>query len=111
MPEHGSDLYASVKKRFSDFPNVTVTQGRVPDTLAKVAPEKIAFMHLDINNAEAEVGVLNALFDRMVPGAMIVLDDYGWLYYRDQKLAHDAWFEKRGYEVLELPTGQGLLIK
>ena len=38
------------------------------------------------------------------------LDDYGLLGYRVQKLAEDPWLEKRGYRVLELPTGQGLLV-
>ena len=49
--------------------------------------------------------------DRMVPGAVLILDDYGWLAYRAQKLAEDPWFAKYGYRVLEMPTGQGLLIK
>lgn len=111
MPEHSKQLYASVKKRFSDFNNVTVTQGRVPEVLAEVAPKKIAFMHLDMNNAEAEIGALEVLFERMVPGAVLILDDYGWLGYRAQKLAEDPWLAKYGYRVLELPTGQGLLVK
>ncbi|GAA4417574.1 class I SAM-dependent methyltransferase [Acidovorax lacteus] len=111
MPEHSKELYGQVKARFSGFPNVTVTQGRVPDVLEQVAPQKIAFMHLDMNNAEAEIGALEVLFDRMVPGAILVLDDYGWLGYRAQKLAEDPWFAKRGYHVLEMPTGQGLVIK
>ena len=111
MPEHSKQLYASVKKRFSDFDNVTVTQGKVPEVLAEVAPKKIAFMHLDMNNAEAEIGALEVLFERMVPGAVLILDDYGWLGYRAQKLAEDPWLAKYGYRVLELPTGQGLLVK
>lgn len=111
MPEHSKTLFDQVRNRFSDLSNVVVTQGRVPDSFAEAAPEKIAFMHLDLNNADAEVGALEVLFDRMVPGAILVLDDYGWLGYRAQKLAEDPWFEKRGYRVLELPTGQGLLIK
>lgn len=111
MPEHSKQLYAEVKARFSDVPNVTVTQGKVPDVLAGVAPEKIAFMHLDLNNAEAEIGALEILWDRMLPGAVLVLDDYGWRGYREQKLAEDPWFSMRGYKVLELPTGQGLVIK
>ncbi|GAB2546500.1 class I SAM-dependent methyltransferase [Simplicispira piscis] len=111
MPEHSKELYASVKKRFDSFANVTVTQGKVPDILSAISPKKIAFMHLDMNNADAEIGALEGLFDRMVPGAVLILDDYGWLGYRAQKLAEDPWFEKRGYRVLELPTGQGLLIK
>ena len=100
-----------MKERFSGFDNVTVTQGRVPEILAEVAPQKIAFMHLDMNNADAEVGALEVLFDRMVPGAVLILDDYGWLAYRAQKLAEDPWFAKYGYRVLEMPTGQGMLIK
>lgn len=111
MPEHSVTLFEQVKQRFADLPNVIVTQGRVPDSFAQAAPDKIAFMHLDLNNADAEIGALEVLFDRMVPGAMMVLDDYGWLGYRAQKLAEDPWLEKRGYRVLELPTGQGLLLK
>lgn len=111
MPEHSKELYAAVKEKFSLFSNVTVTQGKVPEVLAEVAPEKIAFMHIDMNNADAEIGALEVLFDRMVPGALLILDDYGWLGYRAQKLAEDPWLEKRGYRVLELPTGQGLVIK
>lgn len=111
MPEHSKQLFGEVKARFAGFQNVTVTQGSVPAVLADVSPQKIAFLHLDMNNAEAEVGALEVLFDRMVPGAVLILDDYGWLGYRAQKLAEDPWFAKRGYRVLEMPTGQGLLIK
>lgn len=111
MQEHSRKLFGEVKARFTDCPNVTVTQGKVPEVLAEVAPEKIAFMHLDLNNAEAEIGALEVLFERMVPGAVLVLDDYGWQAYRAQKLAEDPWFEQRGFRVLELPTGQGLVIK
>lgn len=111
MSEHGDQLYAEVKARFSDTPNVTVTQGKVPEVLAEVAPQKIAFMHLDLNNVDAEMGALEILFDRMVPGAVLVFDDYGWMAYRKQKLAEDPWLAARGYRVLELPTGQGLVIK
>lgn len=111
MPEHGKQLYESVVARFADLPNVVVTQGRVPEVLEQVAPDRIAFMHLDMNSAAAEVGALGVLWDRMVPGAMLVLDDYGWEGYRAQKLAEDAWLQARGFHVIELPTGQGMVIK
>lgn len=111
MPEHGADLYGKVKQRFADMKNVHVTQGSVPEILHQVAPEKIAFLHLDINSAAAEIGALEFLFDRISPGGIIVLDDYGWLAYRAQKEAEDPFFEARGYKVLEMPTGQGMVIK
>ena len=111
MIEHSSELCDWVRARFADLPNVVITQGRVPESLAIAAPEKIAFMHLDLNNADAEIGALEVLFDRIVPGGILLLDDYGWIAYVDQLRAEKAWFAKRGYHVLELPTGQGLVIK
>lgn len=111
MPEHSADLYGQVKQRFADMQNVHLTQGSVPEILHQVAPKKISFMHLDINSAAAEIGALEFLFDRIVPGGVIILDDYGWLGYRAQKDAEDPFFAARGYRVLELPTGQGMVIK
>jgi hypothetical protein len=111
MSQHGPSLFEQVKQRFADVPNAVITQGAVPAVLADVAPEKIAFMHLDLNNAPAEIGALEVLFDRMVPGAILILDDYGWLGYWRQKVAEDDWLGARGYKVLELPTGQGMVIK
>lgn len=73
MPEHSKQLAQSATDRFADMPNLVVTQGKIPDVLDLVAPEKIAFMHLDMNNAPAEVAALEVLFDRMVPGAKLVL--------------------------------------
>ena len=100
-----------VRARFRRWDNVTVTQGKVPQVLADVVPDRIAFLHIDMNNAEAERGALEVLFDRVSPGGMIVLDDYGWLLYRAQKDSADDFMRSRGLHVLELPTGQGLVVK
>jgi len=79
---------------------------------ASGCPERIAYLHIDLNQAPAEVASLEHLFDRMVPGAILILDDYEWAgVYRAQKLAEDVWFEARKYRVMPLPTGQGLVIK
>jgi len=110
MPEHGPDLFQQVKARFADASNVVVTQGRVPESLSN-APARIAFLHVDMNNVEAEIGALETLFDRMAPGGVVILDDFGWLAYRRQQEAEIAWFAARGYPVLELATGQGMVIK
>lgn len=104
-------IYDFVKSRFAAYPNVEVIQGFVPDILDGHTPKRIAFLHVDMNNAKAEVAALERLFDRVVPGGSIILDDYGWTVYADQKHEHDRFFAARGLQVLELPTGQGLVIR
>lgn len=111
LPGHHAGLYEEVCARFSDTPNVKVVKGRIPEILDNSSPERISFLHLDMNNKEAEIGALDHLYDRIATGALIVLDDYGWSAHKDQKIAHDAWFKARGKMVVELPTGQGLVIK
>ncbi|MCE9618502.1 MAG: TylF/MycF family methyltransferase [Planctomycetes bacterium] len=112
LPAHGKDLHEQVKHRFRDYPQVRIIKGFIPDVFAEHAPDKIAYMHIDMNQAPAELAALEGLFDRMVPAGILVLDDYEWtLGYRGQKLAEDPWFEARGYRVMPLPTGQGLVIK
>lgn len=105
------ELYEFVRERFQHLSNVRLVKGPLPGSLQQESPERIALLHLDLNSAQAEVGVLERLFDRVPPGGMIVFDDYGWQGYRDQKEAEDAFVAGRQHAILELPTGQGLLVK
>lgn len=100
-----------MRARFAGLDNVVITRGPVPATLERASPEKIAFMHIDMNNVAAEIGALDELFQRVTPGGVVVLDDYGWIAYQAQQAAERDWFASRGYVVLELPTGQGLVIR
>jgi hypothetical protein len=112
MGEHGKDLFEKVVRRFRDYPQVKVIKGKIPEVFAGRSPDKICYLHIDLNEAPAELSALGALFDRIVPAGIIILDDYEWaMTYRAQKLAEDPWFETRGYRVMPLPTGQGLVIK
>ncbi len=111
-PEYAAPgIYESVVDRFSKYKNVRIVKGIVPDTFAETAPEKISLLHLDLNSSKSEVAALEFLFDRVSPGGLVVFDDYGWAAYRAQRLAADEFVSKRGYRILEIPTGQGLLIK
>lgn len=105
-------LYEQVAARFADMHNVIVQKGFLPEALTQGdVPEKIAFLHIDLNSPAAEVLCLEYLFPRVVPGGVVILDDYGWKLYHRQKEAEDAFFASHGHHVLELPTGQGMVIK
>jgi len=59
----------------------------------------------------AEIAVLEHIYDRIVTGGIIILDDYGWSAYRDQQKEEKNFFKKRKLKVMELPTGQGIILK
>jgi O-methyltransferase len=109
MPEHGPDLFEATKARFPES-NIHVIRGFVPESFEQGVPDRIAFAHIDMNNAPAEIAALDAIEHRLMPGAMIVLDDFGAIPYRPQHVAETQWFAERGRFVLELPTSQGLVI-
>ncbi|MSO65210.1 MAG: hypothetical protein EXQ85_05335 [Alphaproteobacteria bacterium] len=104
-------LYERVATRFAAYSNVKVIKGVVPDVLAEVSPQKIAYLHIDMNSPAAELGAIEVLFDRVVPGGVIVLDDYGWLVFQKQREVEDEFMARRGHSILKLPTGQGMVIK
>lgn len=111
LQAHGPDLYQQVVARFADLSNVRIIKGRIPASFALGEPERIAFMHIDMNNAEAELATLERFFDRLVAGGTIILDDYGWVDFGEQRIVADRFLASRGLQVLELPTGQGMVIK
>jgi O-methyltransferase len=103
--------FSEVRDRFAPFANIQVIQGRVPEILAEAGPEGISLLHIDLNNTAAEIGALDALYDRLCPGGIIVFDDFGWSTSAAQAKAENAWFAERGLSIFQLPTGQGLFVK
>lgn len=106
------DTYDICKKNFASYPNVHLVKGKIPDTLEQVTSEQIAYLAIDMNNAYAEMQAARYFWDRLVRGALIVLDDYAYgPAYVTQKDAWDALGQELGFEVLSMPTGQGLIVK
>jgi predicted O-methyltransferase YrrM len=103
-------LYEACVKRFARYPNIHVVRGRIPEVLAERAPARVAFLHLDLNSAAAESAALDRFRERLAPGAVVLLDDYGWRAFRAQKLAADEFFGKLDKPIMELPTGQGVVV-
>jgi hypothetical protein len=103
--------YEAVLTTFSPYANVKIIKGAVPETLPEVTAEKIAFLSLDMNTRDPEIAAAERFWDRLVSGAAIVLDDYGWAKHYEQKRAFDEFARARGVQVLALPTGQGLILK
>lgn len=108
--EYTSNVEA-VRRNFADWPNVTIIQGSIPETLSKVPMAPVAFLHIDMNCAMPEVAAIKHFWPQMSPGAVAILDDYAYAGYRNQKLAMDEFAADAGVSILSLPTGQGMIVK
>ena len=64
-----------------------------------------------MNSYKAEIGALDALWEKIPIGGVIVLDDFGLISHRAQMEHELPWLKQRGQDVLEFPTGQGLVVK
>lgn len=104
-------LLEEVTAKFSGHENIHIVPGKVPESLTANHPDRVAFLHIDMNNAVAELAALSFFWDKMSPGGIIIFDDYGWTFYQDQKRAIDGFFAGTDVFVVELPTGQGMAIK
>lgn len=106
-----SDTYDYITAKTAGYPNIKVVQGFLPDTLGVLAGRKIAYLSMDLNNAPSEKVVIEQLWDQLVPGAMIVLDDYAYGGFDPQYDMWNTFAKSKGLTVVSLPTSQGLLIK
>jgi len=103
--------FEAVKQRFAAHANVHVIKGVVPEILESGMPEQIAFLHLDLNAAKAERAAIEKLGPRVADGGIVLMDDFGRIEHRTLCETLDSWWREQGHTVLELPTGQGLVIK
>ena len=106
-----SDCFADVQKHFSDFPQVKLIKGAIPETLDHFVPGKIAFLHIDMNSVIPEIAAVRHFWPYLVSGAYMLLDDFAWDVCNEQREAFIDFARTQKVEILWLPTGQGLIQK
>jgi O-methyltransferase len=104
------DCYAQVLNTFKGH-NVKIIKGRVPETLSMVSSTKICYLSIDMNNVVPEIATINYFWDKLVTGAIVVLDDYAYMTCDLQYDAFNTFASQKGIKILSLPTGQGIIIK
>lgn len=107
-----NEYYEEVRRTFIKYPNVVIIKGRIPQSFSNVTLNRVSYISIDMNNAAAEIAAIEYLWTKLVPGGVVVLDDYAYgPEFMSQKKAWDRFAELNNFEILSLPTGQGLIIK
>lgn len=112
----GSYAYLSVENtanNLSDFAKHSqFVKGFIPESFETGGiPPELVWLHIDLNASQPTTAALEALFDRIPPGGVILFDDYGWGAHRDTKTAVDRFFATRAGLLLPMPTGQAMFFK
>ena len=105
------ECYDVVRRTFAPYPNYIILRGVVPDILPECKTDKVCYLSLDMNMAEPEIAAANYFWNKMVPGGVVILDDYGFTAHINQKRAFDTWAKEKDVPVLCLPTGQAIIFK
>lgn len=107
-----ADSLEQVRETFAKWPHVRLIEGDVKLTLASLLKkERFSFVHIDLNDPELELEVLPSVWNRMVKGGILLLDDYGNAGMPRNFYVVGSFFRKIGRPVLSTPSGQGIVFR
>jgi len=114
-PSHAKGHFAvgmdSVRERFGDFPEVGFIKGWLPGTLSQLPERKWSFVHIDVDLYEPTLGCLEYFYPRMMPGGVILNDDFSSPLFPGGGRAWIEFFDRVGGSYAVLDTGQSVFMK
>ena len=75
---HFDATLTQVKTALGAYPHIGYFSGWIPNAFPAEPGDRYRFVHLDVDLYEPTRDSLNYFYPRLVPGGMIVSDDYGW---------------------------------
>lgn len=102
---------ATVRGNLKEFDCFETFAGWIPGRFAEVADRKYAFVHIDVDLEQPTYDSIAFFYPRMPPGAIVVLDDHGYDTCPGARKAALEYMADKREPVLDLPTGQGLILK
>jgi hypothetical protein len=92
-------------------PRVSIYKGWIPEVLAQAPECRWAMVHVDVDLYEPTAAACEYFYGLMMPGAVMVFDEYGFPSCRGERAAVDEFFATRPEAPIVLPTGQAFVIK
>ncbi len=85
--------------------------GYFPDTAAGLAGRRFAFVHVDADIYRSVADACAFFYPRLVPGGVMVFDDYGFPSCPGARAAVDEFFAGQREQPLYLSTGQAMVTR
>ena len=100
-----------VVENLAEHDNFTTYQGWIPERFPAVEEKIFSFVHIDVDLEQPTADSIEFFFPRLSVGGILLLDDHGSAMCPGARRAALHYFADRPEEVLDLATGQGLVIK
>ncbi|MCH9646991.1 MAG: TylF/MycF family methyltransferase [Deltaproteobacteria bacterium] len=103
----------AVRQRLRAFEDLCAFHvGVMPATFQQVPQERYSFVHVDVDIYPSALECCRWFWPRLVPGGVMVFDDYGFYPYRHAaRAAVDEFFADQVEAPIALPTGQAIVFK
>jgi len=106
------DLGTTVENLREFSVETVFNKGYIPDSfLTSENPDDLVWLHVDLNAAAPTRDSLDYFFKKLLPGGIILFDDYGSHDHIETKRVVDQFFNQKNVNLLQLPTGQALVFK
>jgi hypothetical protein len=110
--DFGDTNLEEVQAYLKDFSQVRYHAGIIPKTFKDVLDLKFCLVHVDVDIYRSTYDCLAFFYPRLVKGGVLIIDDYGFVTYRDAaKRAADDLMADKPEPVISLATGQCMMIK
>jgi hypothetical protein len=98
-------------ENLQEFSDLTVfNKGYIPESFSgSENPEDIVWLHVDLNAATPTRDSLEFFYNKLLPGGIILFDDYASHDHFETKRVVDNFFQHKNVNLLQLPTGQAIV--
>jgi len=104
--------FDSVRTYFSQFTFIEVIKGRIQDSVNYLTKNSFGFIYLDMDIYSPTIFSLNYFSDKLIPGGIILLDDYNFKTCPGiNKAVAELVKANSDFVKIPLQTGQCMLIK
>jgi hypothetical protein len=92
-------------------PFVRVCRGWIPERFQEAENKLFCFVHIDVDLYQPTLDSISFFYPRMVPGGIILLDDYGFDNCKGVTEAVDSFMQGRREPIVNLASGGAFIMR
>ena len=100
-----------VRNNLNHYRHIVYWKGWVPERFSQVSNERFVLVHVDVDLYQPTKDSLEFFFKRLVPGGVLLCDDYSSPRCPGARKAMDDFGHKIGVPVCHMPSSQGAMFQ